>query len=129
MVAEGVEVYPVTVCDLEGGEVARGDAHLFVSRTTGLRGWASIAGISDKTLRNVIDWLETEMWWLRVRRPSKAERLEGRANRYRLDFSAIYHSRPPDQRTGRPILSPDRTLGSVIQLLTPSPEYTEAHNE
>ena len=36
--------------------------------------------------------------------------------------------RPPDERTRRPILSPERTLGSVIQLLTPSPEYTDEHN-
>lgn len=28
----------------------------------------------------------------------------------------------------RPILGPQRSLGSVIKLLTPSPEYTEAHN-
>ncbi len=28
----------------------------------------------------------------------------------------------------RPILSPERTLGSVIQLFTPSPEYTDEHN-
>ncbi len=34
----------------------------------------------------------------------------------------------PDARTRRPILSPERTLGSVIQLLTPSPEYTDEHN-
>ena len=31
---------------------------------------------------------------------------------------------------GRPILSPERSLGSVIKLLTPSPEeYTDAYNE
>ena len=29
----------------------------------------------------------------------------------------------------RPILSPERSLGSVIKLLTPSPEYTDEHNE
>jgi phosphoenolpyruvate carboxykinase (diphosphate) len=45
------------------------------------------------------------------------------------DFSAIYKSRPPDDRSRRPILSPERTLGSVIQLFTPSPEYTDDHNE
>ncbi|HTB20670.1 MAG TPA: hypothetical protein VK708_21250, partial [Bryobacteraceae bacterium] len=44
------------------------------------------------------------------------------------DFSAIYRRRMPDSRTQRPILSPERTLGSVIQLLTPSPEYTDQHN-
>lgn len=45
------------------------------------------------------------------------------------DYSAIYRNRPPDARTRRPILSSERTLGSVIQLLTPSPEYTDPHNE
>ncbi|MDF1815094.1 MAG: hypothetical protein P1V20_23020 [Verrucomicrobiales bacterium] len=29
----------------------------------------------------------------------------------------------------RPILSPDRSLGSVIKLLTASPEYTDEHND
>ncbi len=46
-----------------------------------------------------------------------------------MDFSAIYRHRPPDERTSRPILSFDRSLGSVIQLLSPSPEYTTQHNE
>jgi phosphoenolpyruvate carboxykinase (diphosphate) len=45
------------------------------------------------------------------------------------DFSSIYKSRPPDHRSRRPILSSERTLGSVIQLFTASPEYTEEHNE
>jgi hypothetical protein len=44
------------------------------------------------------------------------------------DFSRVYRNRPPDARTRRPILSQERTLGSVIQLLTPSAEYTEEHN-
>jgi hypothetical protein len=44
------------------------------------------------------------------------------------DFSQIYRTRQPDERSRRPILSPARSLGSVIQLLTPSPEYTEEHN-
>jgi phosphoenolpyruvate carboxykinase (diphosphate) len=44
------------------------------------------------------------------------------------DFSGIYLRRIPDARTHRPILSPERTLGSVIQLMTPSPEYTDEHN-
>jgi hypothetical protein len=47
----------------------------------------------------------------------------------RMDFSAIYPNREPDSRTRRPILSFDRSLGSVIQLLSPSREYSEAHNE
>ncbi len=45
------------------------------------------------------------------------------------DFSSIYRSRPANARTQRPILSVERTLGSVIQLFTPSPEYTKEHNE
>jgi phosphoenolpyruvate carboxykinase (diphosphate) len=44
------------------------------------------------------------------------------------DFSGVYKSRPLDARSRRPILSPDRTLGSVIQLFTPSPAYTDEHN-
>ena len=36
------------------------------------------------------------------------------------DFSSIYKNRPADARTRRPILSPERSLGSVIKLLTPS---------
>src|SRR5579871_132670 len=47
---------------------------------------------------------------------------------FRKDFSSVYRHRPPDERTRRPILSPARTLGSVIQLLTPSPEYRDEHN-
>jgi hypothetical protein len=45
------------------------------------------------------------------------------------DFSSIYRNRPPDARSRRPLLSPERSLGSVIKLLTPSPDYTDAHNE
>ena len=44
------------------------------------------------------------------------------------DFGCIYKRRPTDPRTGRSILSPERTMGSVIQLFTPSPEYKEEHN-
>jgi len=47
---------------------------------------------------------------------------------FKRDFSNIYRHRKPDARTQRPILSPERTMGSVIQLLTPSPEYTDEHN-
>jgi hypothetical protein len=32
------------------------------------------------------------------------------------------------KRASRPILSPDRSLGSVIKLLTPSPDFTEEYN-
>jgi phosphoenolpyruvate carboxykinase (diphosphate) len=48
---------------------------------------------------------------------------------FRRDFSSIYKSRPPDARSSRSILSPDRTMGSVIKLFTTSPEYTDEHNE
>jgi hypothetical protein len=47
---------------------------------------------------------------------------------FERDFSSAYRKRTPDARSQRPILSPERTLGSVIQLLTPSPEYTDEHN-
>jgi len=45
------------------------------------------------------------------------------------DFSSVYRSRPADHRSRRPILSSERTLGSVIQLFTVSPEYTDEHND
>ncbi len=45
------------------------------------------------------------------------------------DYSAIYKYRQPDGRTARPLLSSERTLGSVIQLLTPSPEYKDEYND
>ncbi len=45
------------------------------------------------------------------------------------DFSTIFKDRAADPRTSRPILSPERSLGSVIQLLTPSPKYTDEYNE
>jgi len=44
------------------------------------------------------------------------------------DYSAVYRDRPPDARSRRPLLSPERSLGSVIQLFTPSPDYSDAHN-
>ena len=44
------------------------------------------------------------------------------------DFSAIY--RPPHgSRAHRPILSAERSLGSVIKLMTASPDYTDEYNE
>jgi hypothetical protein len=45
-----------------------------------------------------------------------------------MDFGDIYKNRSIDPRTSRPILSPERTMGSVIQLFTPSPEYKPEHN-
>ncbi len=46
-----------------------------------------------------------------------------------LDFSDIYKNRPGSGRAARPILSPERTMGSVIQLFTPSSEYKDEYNE
>ncbi len=48
------------------------------------------------------------------------------------DFSAIYKRpdlAPKGNRAQRPILSPERSLGSVIKLMTPSPDYTDQYNE
>jgi phosphoenolpyruvate carboxykinase (diphosphate) len=44
------------------------------------------------------------------------------------DFSGIYRAPQTGNRGQRPILSPERSLGSVIKLMTPSPEYTDEHN-
>jgi hypothetical protein len=46
----------------------------------------------------------------------------------RKDFSAVFRNRAPDHRSRRPILSVERSLGSVIKLLTPSEDYTGEHN-
>jgi hypothetical protein len=43
------------------------------------------------------------------------------------DFSTAY--KQPAERSGRPILSPERSLGSVIKLLTVSSDYNEEYNE
>jgi hypothetical protein len=48
---------------------------------------------------------------------------------FKRDFSAIYRSRPADARSRRPILSSDRTFGSVIRMFTTSAEYTDEHND
>lgn len=45
------------------------------------------------------------------------------------DYSSIYRHRPPDERSRRPILSPARSLGSVIQMLMPGAEYSDQHND
>jgi hypothetical protein len=47
----------------------------------------------------------------------------------RKDFSDIYKKPVSLDRVGRPILSHERSLGSVIKLLTQSEEYTAEHNE
>jgi len=45
------------------------------------------------------------------------------------DFSAICRYPQEEARARRPILSPGRSLGSVIKLFTASPDYTEEYNE
>lgn len=54
--------------------------------------------------------------------------IEQVADILRKDFSTIYKQTRSEHRTKRPILSPERSLGSVIKLMTPSPEYTDEHN-
>jgi phosphoenolpyruvate carboxykinase (diphosphate) len=44
------------------------------------------------------------------------------------DFSAIHKDPKAVGRWTRPMLSHERSLGSVIKLMTPSEEYTDAHN-
>ncbi len=44
------------------------------------------------------------------------------------DFTKIYNAPRESVRASRPLLSPERSLGSVIKLLTPAPEYTSEHN-
>lgn len=46
----------------------------------------------------------------------------------KIDFSQIYRHPQPDSRATRPLLSPERSLGSVIKLLTPSPDYKDEYN-
>jgi phosphoenolpyruvate carboxykinase (diphosphate) len=45
------------------------------------------------------------------------------------DFSNVYRTPQPEERAKRKILSADRSLGSVIKLLTPSSEYTDEYNQ
>ena len=44
------------------------------------------------------------------------------------DFSHRYISRNDPGKPGRPLLSPERSLGSVIRLLTPNTSYTNEYN-
>lgn len=44
------------------------------------------------------------------------------------DFSTRFRRTFPDPRPSRPILSPERSLGSVIKLFTPSADYSDAFN-
>ncbi len=45
------------------------------------------------------------------------------------DFSTIYKHPQPETGAGRPLLSQVRSLGSVVKLLTASPEYSDEYNE
>jgi phosphoenolpyruvate carboxykinase (diphosphate) len=45
------------------------------------------------------------------------------------DYTGVYRDPEHAARAQRPILSPERSLGSVIKLLTVSPEYTDEYNE
>lgn len=47
----------------------------------------------------------------------------------KMDTASIYKNPDPGPRARRPILSPERSLGSVIKLLTPSPEYKDEYNQ
>lgn len=46
----------------------------------------------------------------------------------KMDFSKCYKQPAAETRADRPLLSPERSLGSVIKLLTPSEDYTDEHN-
>ncbi len=62
---------------------------------------------------------------------SDLDRVDEIFNRDYADRWKTTSSQKPDykNRTSRKILSPDRSLGSVIKLLTPSAEYTDAYNK
>src|SRR5262249_15587241 len=51
----------------------------------------------------------------------------------KMDCAAVFKNKADDPATKarrqRPILSSERTLGSVIQLLTPSSQYTDEYND
>jgi phosphoenolpyruvate carboxykinase (diphosphate) len=44
------------------------------------------------------------------------------------DFSHRWKNIRPDARPSRPLLSPHRTLGSAVKLLTPSDQYSDEYN-
>ncbi len=44
------------------------------------------------------------------------------------DYSGRYQNRVDPNKAGRPLLSPDRSLGSVVRLLTPNVAYTDEYN-
>ncbi len=44
------------------------------------------------------------------------------------DFSSRYRDRHDPTKSGRPLLSEERSLGSVLRLFTPNPAYTDEYN-
>lgn len=47
----------------------------------------------------------------------------------RMDTASIFKDPDPGERARRPVLSKERSLGSVIKLLTPSPDYKDDYNQ
>ncbi|TVR49282.1 MAG: hypothetical protein EA425_12690 [Puniceicoccaceae bacterium] len=45
------------------------------------------------------------------------------------EFGDRFRDRRLNRSEGRPLLSEDRSLGSVVKLMTPSPEYSDAYND
>ncbi|MFT5495174.1 MAG: hypothetical protein ACI9TH_000565 [Kiritimatiellia bacterium] len=45
------------------------------------------------------------------------------------DYSDRYTNRTDPSQASRPLLSKDRSLGSVVVLLSPNPDFTDAYNE
>ena len=45
------------------------------------------------------------------------------------DYSGRYKNPDDPNKASRPLLSPDRSLGSVMRLLTPNAEYTDEYNQ
>ncbi len=47
----------------------------------------------------------------------------------RHEYGQRFRDATRNKPTGRPLLSPERSLGSVVKLLSRSPDYTDAYNE
>lgn len=45
------------------------------------------------------------------------------------EYGSRFRDSSQNKPQGRPILSPERSLGSVIKLLTPHPDFSDEHNE
>ncbi len=54
--------------------------------------------------------------------------IEQVADILKKDFTGIYRNPTESERAKRAILSPQRSLGSVIKLITPSKAFTDEHN-